>query len=96
MDVKFLIMFMFSMLIIFPLALHRKMSGFRYMSVLTIASLAYILIALLIELPYYFDYYYSPEILNYGTFNLKLFTGAAITFFSFSCHIEVLPMYDEL
>lgn len=27
---------------------------------------------------------------------MNLFTGAAITFFSFSCHIEVLPVYDEL
>jgi amino acid permease len=54
-DVKFLIMFMISMFVIFPLALTRKMSGFRYMSVITMASLAYILVALLIELPYYFE-----------------------------------------
>lgn len=95
-DVKGMIMFLVSFFVIFPMALTRRMSGFRYMSVLTMASLAYILVALLIELPLYFEHNFSSSALNYGSFDLNLFTGAAITMFSFSCHIEILPVYDEL
>lgn len=95
-DIKSLIMFLVSFFVIFPMSLTKKMSGFRYMSVLTMASLTYILVALLIELPLYFEQNYSYSTLNYATFDLNLFTGAAITMFSFSCHIEVLPVYDEL
>lgn len=43
------------MLILFPLALIRHMSGLRYISMFTMFALAYILIALLIELPGYFN-----------------------------------------
>ena len=28
--------------------------------------------------------------------DLKFFTNFAITFFSFGCHLEILPIYDEL
>lgn len=53
-DIKFLIMFLISIFVIFPMSMTRRMSGFRYMSVITMASLGYILVALLVELPYYF------------------------------------------
>ena len=74
----------------------KKMSGFRYMSIFTMASLLYILIALLLELPRYYEQNHSYEKLNIATFDLNLFKAAAITFFSFSAHVEILPVYDEL
>jgi amino acid permease len=63
---------------------------------LTMASLGYILVSMLIELPYYFEANYSPEKLKYATFDWNILTAAAVTFFSFSCHVEILPVYDEM
>jgi amino acid permease len=62
----------------------------------TMASLLYVLTSMLIELPGYFKQNYSYETLTYAKFDWHIFTAAAVTFFSFSCHVEILPVYDEM
>jgi hypothetical protein len=49
----FLIILPISLFIIFPLALFDKMSGFRYISIISLLSLFYIMIVLVAELPAY-------------------------------------------
>jgi amino acid permease len=72
------------------------MSGFRYVSLLSLASLFYILVVLLIELPDYARRNFTWERLNYGHVDLKTFQSFAITFFAFQCHVEVIPIFDEM
>lgn len=85
-----------AVIVLFPLCMIRDMSGFRYVSFGSIISLLYIGILLLIELPEYAHENYSPEKMHYLYFDWNLLTGAALTFFSYTCQINLLPIYSEL
>ena len=82
--------------IIFPLLCNNKMSGFRYISLISILSLTYIMIILIMYAPAYFQQNYTPEKLYYAKFDWNFFSSFAITFFSFGCHMEIIPIYNEL
>jgi amino acid permease len=34
--------------------------------------------------------------MEYAWFDLNLFTGASITFFAYTCHVTLIPIYSEL
>ncbi len=87
-----------AIVILFPMSLIRDMSGFRYVSIASIVALIYMGIVLLIELPEYFQYYHNVEgkQIEWAHFDLNLFGGAAITFFAYTCQIQLLPIYSEL
>ena len=59
--------------VIFPMSLIRDMSGFRYVSTLSIIALFYTGIVLLIELPDYISKNYKPERVVYFHFSLDFF-----------------------
>lgn len=52
-EYSILITFLIGFSIIAPLSTHKEMSGFRYVSILSLASLFYILVVICIELPPY-------------------------------------------
>lgn len=85
-----------ALLVLLPLSLVEKMSGFRYASIISILALLYILVILVIELPAYAQEYFSFDRLVYANWEIKAFSGASITFFAFSCHVEVFPIFEEL
>eukprot|EP00347_Sterkiella_histriomuscorum_P015975 403354980 len=82
--------------VLFPLGSLKQMSGFRYVSIISIASLLYIMFVLLFELPQYVMQNYSPDKITYVNLDWNIFPNFAITFFSFACHIEFVPIQDEL
>lgn len=72
------------------------MGGFRYISILSIFSIIYITIVLLIELPFYLEYNYRDDRLVYYHFDSNTFSYFAITAFAFSCHMEFVQIVDEM
>jgi amino acid permease len=88
-----------ALLVLFPLSLIRDMSGFRHISVISIFALIYTGIVLLVELPGYIKYTGEhPDIykIEYAWFDWNFFTGASITFFAYTCQVQLLPIYSEL
>lgn len=74
------------------------MSGFRHISVISIFALIYTGIVLVCELPEYIKAYKSlPGVeVEYACIDWNFFTGASITFFAYTCHVQLLPIYSEL
>lgn len=75
---------------LFPLNSIKDMSGFRYVSMLSMASLVYMGLVLIAEMPFYAIYYLKPNTghekhIDWVLFNIDFFTSAATTFFSYTC-----------
>ncbi len=91
-----------ALVVLFPLSLIRDMSGFRHISVISIFALIYTGIVLICELPEYIKAYRNPNPnlpiveVEYACFDWNIFTGASITFFAYTCHVQLLPIYSEL
>lgn len=90
------ICFIMALLILFPLGFNNKMSGFKYLSLISLTSLVYIMFVLLVELPDYVTQNFTYERLNYATIDLSVSQQFAITFLAYACHIEFVPIYYEL
>ena len=84
--------------ILFPLSMIKDMSGFRHISAISIFALVYTGIVLICELPDYMKAYRSlPDVeIDLACFDWNVFTGASITFFSYTCTFQLLPIYREL
>ena len=88
-----------ALFILFPLSLIRDMSGFRHISVVSIFALIYTGIVLFVELPGYAHYaseHPDQFKVEYAWFDWNFFTGASITFFAYTCQVQLLPIYSEL
>ena len=88
-----------ALLVLFPLSLIRDMSGFRHISVVSIFALIYTGIVLFVELPSYAKYaseHRAEYKIEYAWFDWNFFTGASITFFAYTCQVQLLPIYSEL
>jgi len=72
------------------------MSWLRYISLLSIASIVYIFLVMLVELPAYWKEYYSEENMDYALINWNFFVGASITFFAFTVQASIIPIYSEM
>jgi len=82
-----------SVFIIFPLCLIKKMSGFRFLSIFGMLGILYTLIILLVQLPSYMQAHFSWDRLVYFDFNANTLSGMSITFFAYTCQINLLPVY---
>ena len=74
-------------LVLFPLSIKRDMSAFRYVSLFSIGALAYTGVVLLAELKEYYDYFSQRSEIHAARWDLNIFTGAAMTFFAYTCQI---------
>lgn len=83
---------------ILPLSLAKNMSALRYISLVSIGSILYTLIVMLVELPEYYHQYHviKGEPVEWFKLDLNFFSGCSITFFSFTCQASILPIYSEL
>ena len=75
--------------LLYPLCVKRDMSAFRYVSLLSLGALTYTAIVLIIELPTYYNHFKDVKdnapVAFYIDWNL--FTGMAMTFYSYTCQI---------
>lgn len=87
-----------AVIVLLPLSLKRDMSAFRYVSLASIGALFYTGIVLIAELPaYYKEFKTKPgtEVVA-AYWDLNIFTGASMTFFAYTCQVQMLPIYSEL
>lgn len=87
-----------ALLLLLPLSLKRDMSAFRYVSLASIGALLFTAVVLIVELPKYFSANKAdPAIkIEFGFYDLDMFTGMSMTFFAFQCQVQLLPIYSEL
>ena len=72
-ETSVLITVIFSLLVIAPLGAMREMSAFRYISIVSIMSLGYILVVIVAELPSYYSQNFSVERINYVNLDWRIF-----------------------
>ncbi|CDW79264.1 UNKNOWN [Stylonychia lemnae] len=82
--------------ILMPMSMIKDMSGFRYISFASIFALFYTGVVLLIEMPEYIQHYKDTAIIKPFIIDLNFFNGACITFFAYTCQVQLLPIYSEL
>lgn len=71
-----------------PVSLKRDMSGFRYITGISILAEFYTGIVLIIQLPSYLAYAkQNPTVYveDYAIFDLNFFKGCSIVFFAYTC-----------
>jgi amino acid permease len=83
-------------LVLLPLSMIKDMSGFRHISVVSIFALLYTGMVLFVELPAYIHKNYEHAEIVPAYFDWNFFTGASITFFAYTCQVQLLPIYSEL
>lgn len=82
--------------VLFPMSLIKDMSGFRYISFASIGALFYTGIVLICEMPAYINQNKDTAHITPFVFDWNFFTGACITFFAYTCQVQLLPIYSEL
>ena len=70
---------------LFPLAMKRDMSAFRYVSLASIGALLYTGIVLIVELPEYYQAFQPTADNPMIKIDFNIFTGSAMTFFAYTC-----------
>jgi len=87
----------------FPLSLLRDMSAFATGGLLSLIALFYTAVVMLIETPFYYKQNidgtnpYAKDIQIFAFyFDWNFFSSAAITFFAYTCHAQLMPIYSEL
>lgn len=86
----------FSVMGLLPLCLAMKrLDMLRFTSFLALFTVVYIVICCV---AYYFDHFNDLKDVDYKLFNfsLDIFSALPIVVFSFGCHINILPLYNEL
>ena len=85
-------------LILFPMAMKRDMSSLAFMGIVSVAALFYVLIVMLVELPFYYKIYSEMDNIESHAFKLDMnvLTSCSIVFFAYTCQMALLPIYSEL
>ena len=78
------------------MAIKRDMAAFRYASLLSIGGLLYTGIVMFIELYFYVKQNYNDAEIVPAYIDMNIFTGFSMTFYSFTCQTQLLPIYSEL
>jgi len=82
----------------FPLSIKRDMSAFAYGGVASVVALCYVAMIMVGETPGYFDQNFNApqtQIRPY-IFDWNFFTSCSVTFFAYTCQVQLLPVYSEL
>jgi amino acid permease len=79
-----------------PLTSMRDMSSLQYSSVLSLIAMSYTSMVLLAECPYYYKENVGTATINAFIIDWNFFTSCSLTFFSYTCQVQILPIYSEL
>lgn len=87
-----------SLLMFFPLSLMKDMSAFQYGGLASVIALMYVAIVMIVETPFYFKQNIDNPLTEVFAFKIDLnfFSACAMTFFSYTCQVQLMPVYSEL
>ena len=83
-------------LIAYPVCIMKKIDALKYAALLSIITLSYLALVILIETPFYLNQNYSSDKFNLFRFDMNLFDSFALTFFSFGNTSTFYSIYQEL
>jgi len=87
-----------TLVLFFPISMKKDMSAFAYFGIASVIALVYVALLMVIEMPFYYKESMTrptTKVIAYQ-FDYNIFTACAITFFAYSCQIQLLPVYSEL
>ena len=86
------------LVIIFPLCILKQLSSLSYASLLSICTIAYTAIVLIIEMPFYWKQNYGTDDIQMQWFILdwEILDAFSMTFLAYSCQQTFFSVYDEL
>lgn len=110
MNVKIMVSFGITLFIVTPLCLIKDVSRLRIASLLGVLTLISLILLIIIQCPFYFQYYWDKvysegdpqthlNIFNPAKAfdsNLFFFQGTATFFYSYTCHIGAIPILNSL
>ena len=83
-------------LILYPICCIRSMSSLSYASLLSLISIGYTILLVIIECPFYFRQNYGRLKINYFILDINLFDAVSFIFFSFCPQFAFFNIYHEL
>jgi len=106
-NIKFIICYIISVVILTPLCLLKNISKMRYASIFGIFSLFFLIFIVVIECPFYIYYNFFSKNKNNNEINyidvisgfkgdMKILQAIATLFYAFSCHVGVFPVLNTL
>lgn len=87
-----------AVLVLIPISLLRDISSLAFASMLSLVALTYTGILMFAELPFYNDFYRKKPNFYCEPFIIdwNFFTACSMSFFAFTCQMQLLPIYSEL
>ncbi len=85
-----------SIFILFPLSLIRHFSSLRFSTMLSVTAIGILVLAILIKCPWFASDAFKREDPVLYKYDFSLFQVIGMMFFSFTCHLNLLPVYQEL
>lgn len=83
-------------IVLYPLSIMRDMSALRYASLFSLMALFYTAIVMVVEAPSYYNHFSKLTTAHPIYIDWNLFNGFSMICFSYSCQIQLLPLYSEL
>lgn len=91
----FIIMLSYSLLIVFPMSLLEKVTELKLFSFISIGSIIYICITVLVDFPHYLTENTLSSLQLYK-FDLYFFSACTFALFSFTCHMSVATVFSDM
>jgi amino acid permease len=91
-----------SLFFLFPLMMIKNMSGLAGFSVMSIVFFIYLVILMIVQFPSYYHHWTTvrepPGKIMWlpDKFDSRIIDAAGITFFAYTCHAGLFPIFSEL
>ena len=85
----------FTCIVIFPLSLMRKFTGLRYIAILSLSSIIYLTIVIILEFPSFIHQNDYSEI-EWIKLDSSVFSSISITLFSYVNHMNTASIFSEM
>ena len=82
--------------LLYPLCIMRDMSSLSYASLISIITMSYTIIVVIIEAPFYFKQNYHQYGIDYFIIDINIFDAFSFTFFSYCFQHIFFNIYHEL
>ena len=92
---EYYIMGFYTLVIVFPLSLQKKVSEMKFLAILSMGSIIYIAVVIVIQFPYYLKENLLNE-LEWFKLDTNFFSACSFALFAFVCHMSVATVFSEM